>query len=115
MPSIFRALMCSTSAPGKLFSMPKSTPIFFIDFSPSGSQNWLSTRCNSLPIQLQVYARTWWGDQREVVFDADLSLAAGQSHESGLEPMRSIVATLRGAAALLDCFPRTALCLSWAI
>ena len=27
---ILRALMCSTSAPGKLFSMPNRTPIFFI-------------------------------------------------------------------------------------
>ena len=30
MPSMLRALMCSTSAPGKLFSMPNRTPIFFI-------------------------------------------------------------------------------------
>ena len=32
--SMLRALMCSTSAPGKLFSMPNRTPIFFMPYPP---------------------------------------------------------------------------------
>jgi hypothetical protein len=32
---MFRALMFSTSALGKLFSMPNRTPIVFMPFSPS--------------------------------------------------------------------------------
>src|ERR1700751_3466215 len=31
MPATLRALMCSTSAPGKLFSIPNRTPIFFME------------------------------------------------------------------------------------
>jgi hypothetical protein len=39
MPSMLRALMRSTSAPGKLFSIPNRTPIFFMGLTPFNRWN----------------------------------------------------------------------------
>src|SRR3569833_914788 len=56
MPSTLRALMCSTSAPGKLFSMPNSTPIFFMPHLRGHSEAY-KPPLQSDPHLPQVYGR----------------------------------------------------------
>jgi hypothetical protein len=50
---MLRALIRSTSAPGKLFSIPNRTPIFFMPHPPSrqpGSAENRTLRLNSTPV-----------------------------------------------------------------